>query len=255
MSDYERAQALHDAHVARRDVRLTVVAFYTADTIYEDEARLLAGSLDAVGMNAEIEPMEDRGSWNANTAQKVDFIRRKREALVGPLLYLDADAFVHENCEDYFMGLHRAEIDFGAHWYAGPPKGYDFARNCLCLSRGPCSRPHRMLSGTLFIGDTDGARRLLDTWAAFNAACAGVGWVSGAGQRNLWAVVTSQQRHLDIERIPGRFCYIFDRAMAYPYGEPRIIEHTIASHESRGPRPFLSTRRQRIEELRAKVGA
>lgn len=235
---------------------MIVVAYYTEGTPYEEEARIFRSSLERVGMEFRIVGIPDRGSWDANTAEKPKFIRRMRKALKGPIVYIDVDAFVHRDCSSYFDGLTLKRTDFAAHWFAGPAKGHDWSRNCACLAGGACDRPHRLLSGTLFFGDTKGARSILDVWCGYNQLCQDAGWGSGGGQRNLWAIVTSQGERIRQAKLPGRYCYVFDKPQGYPAGEPRIIEHTIGSRDNRGPKQRKNAKRAaRIRELERKVWA
>jgi len=230
---------------------MIVIAYYTTGTTYVKEAQLLEASLERVGMEYQILEVPDQGSWDANVRQKANFIRDQRHFLRGPLLYIDVDAFVHKNCSAYFDKLGEQGVDFAAHWFAGPGKGTNFARdNCACLKGKPCDRPHRLLSGTLFFGDTNGARQLIDIWIGLNEACRKSGWSSGGGQRNLWAIVTAQARYLKTVDLPGRFTYVFDKAQGYPKGEPRIIEHTIGSRDNRGKKKLKTpARHARIGEM------
>lgn len=234
---------------------MIVIAYYTTGTSYVQEAQLLEASLEKVGMEYQITEVPDQGSWDANVRQKANFIRDQRDFLRGPLVYIDVDAFVHRDCTKYFDALGQQGIDFAAHWFAGPAKGHNFARdNCACLKGKKCTQPHRLLSGTLFFGDTKGARQLLDIWIGFNEACKKYGWASGGGQRNLWAIVTAQARYLKTAEIPGRLCYVFDKPEGYPKGEPRWIEHTIASRDNRGKKKLRTHgRKVRIQELRNRV--
>jgi hypothetical protein len=235
-----------------------VVSYFTIGTTYEREAELLGGSLDRLGIRSKIVGIEDRGSWDANVAAKPLFLREVRKTVLGPILYVDVDAFFHENPIPYFDGLADRKIDFAAHWFAGPGKGHDFSKNCSCLRTGRCNREHRLLSGTLFFGDTKAARDLIDVWIAFNRACASAGWKTGGGQKNLWAVVRSRARDLRSVELPGRYCYVFDKPKAYPDGEPIVIEHTIASRDNRAPpvgrkKKKDKARAARIRELESLV--
>lgn len=238
---------------------MRVVAYYTdsPDTSYAEEADLLQASLRSVGMEYGIHELPDQGDWYANTAQKPLFIRRVRDVHSGPILYVDVDAFVHEDCAEYFDRLARQGYDFGAHWYAGPAKGSDRRDVCGCLKGGRCTRPHRLLSGTLFFGDTDGARRVLDTWIGGNEFWRARGVRDGGGQKQLWWTVTRLGDRIAVKRLPGRFTWAFDRDWAYPEGEYPVIEHTLASREHRGPSlgKTHAGRQKRIQELRETVDA
>ena len=224
---------------------MKTVAYYTRDTAYEREADLLRSSLEAVGMDHEIVGVEDAGSWRANTARKATFLRRMRSDLDGPLLYVDADAFVHENCTDHFDLLSDLGFDFGAHWFRGPAFGHD---RSAVREEG-----WWMLSGTLFLGDTDRCRWLLDAWCALNETWAEHGIAEGGGQKNLWFTVTCL-RGLHVKRLRGRYCYVFDKPWAYPEAEYPVIEHTIASRIHRGESNVgVDKRRARLKELRDAV--
>jgi hypothetical protein len=224
---------------------MITIACYSIGTPYEAEAAVLRASLDRVGMRHHIEGFPDRGGWFANTAYKADFIRRLRDAVSGPMLYVDVDAFVHENCAAYFDSL---AADFGVHFFAGPAFGHNRSKVCPCVHGGSCDRPHRLLSGTLFFGDTLAARTLLEMWVALNEGRRKLGKIDGGGQRNLWETWDCLRRMLRTVRLPGRYCYVFDKPWAYPAGEPCIIEHTIASRDHR---PHDNGREKRPDEKNA----
>ena len=223
--------------------------FYSAGTPYEAEALLFRASLDRVGTRHVIRPFPSKGDWYANTAHKATLIRDFRNEVSGAFLYCDVDAFVHENYDAYFDELAKRGADFGAHWFAGPAKGHNRADICACLAGKPCNRPHRLLSGTLFFGDTAGARTLLDNWVAINDVFRSRGLIAGGGQKNLWYLLTCMEDQIKIAKLPGRYCYVFDKPWGYPENEPRIIEHTIASRDNRVARRNTTARRSRILQL------
>jgi len=234
---------------------MKIIACYSRGTSYEREAQILRASLDRAGMRAHyIIGFDDRGDWYRNTSYKAQFIADMRASMRGPLLYLDVDAFVHENCTLYFQKLALRGYDFGAHFFAGPRKGHDFRRSCRCLRGEPCTRDHWMLSGTLFLNDTEPCQRLVRTWAAMNDVLQSAGLTTGGGQKNLWFLTTCMD-DLKVQRLPGRYTYVFDKAKGYPKDEPCIIEHTIASRENRGSSKGRTNRArtERIEELRELV--
>lgn len=232
---------------------MILVSYYTRGTPYERDAALLRASCERQGVDHEIVGIKDEGGWHANTAMKPLVLMELREQLEGPLLYVDADAFVHRDPSKYVDGLRG---DCGAHFFAGPPKGHVESDVCPCLRGEPCDREHRLLAGTLYLGDTDGCRDLLDEWAAFNVQRQEGGHIDGGGQKNLWAVWTSMRDELATVELPGRLCYVWDKPWAYPVGEPAWIEHTIASRENRpiGTRPGFwrrtsPPRRVRVQQL------
>jgi len=218
---------------------MLTIAFHTPD--YAHEAELFRASLEQVGMEHEITAIESRGDWYDNTAYKPVFLREMRQKHTGPLLYIDVDAFVHENCEGFFEGLAERGVDFGAHWFRGPAKGHDLSK---VRDEG-----WWMLSGTLFLGDTTGCRQLLDTWVMFNRFMRQIGVTQGGGQKNLWYLVTCLE-HLKVERLPGCYCRVFDKPWAYDTDEPVIIEHSIASREHRPPTNHVGPFHGRVNQTR-----
>lgn len=235
---------------------LTTIGFFSYGTPYEEEAKILRASLDRLKMPHVITGFPDRGTWYQNTAAKAELIRDARRTLKGPLLYVDVDAFVHVNPTAWLARVVADNYDLGVHMFAGPAKGRGRSKVCRCVRRGygTCTQEHRLLSGTLFLGDTEGARKLCDAWVARNEELRAQGIVEGGGQKNLW-YVTTQMPELRIYRLPGRFCIVGDKLWAYPANEPIWIEHTIASRENRDVRGrFNAWRRRRITELRGVVG-
>lgn len=224
---------------------MTIVGFYTRGTPYEAEAELLKASLKQTGhRQRKIVGIDNRGDWYDNTRYKARFLQAMREEIEGPLLYVDVDAFFHANVAEYFEGLAAQGFDYGAHWFKGPSKGHDRSE---MRSEG-----WWMLSGTLFLGDTPGARELLGHWVALNDLFSTRGIMQGGGQKNLWYTVTCLD-HLKVKALPGRYCYVFDKGWAYPAGEPCVIEHTIASRDNRAEIRQTVARHNRIAELRALV--
>ena len=233
---------------------MIVVSAYSRHTPYEQEAEILRKSLLRCGMRHEIVPFEDQGDWYANTSMKPRLIREMRDKHRGPMVWVDADAFVHEDCAAYFDDLGRKGFDFGAHWFAGPAKGHNQSDVCACLRGGKCSREHRFLSGTLFFGDTTAARKLIRAWVDLNHLFRERNIVMGGGQKNLWYLLTCVEK-LKQAKLPGRFTYVFDKPWGYPVTEPRIIEHTIASRDNRKPGQKNKARHVRKAELREKLAA
>lgn len=232
---------------------LTVVGFFSAGTVYEEEATILTGSLDRVGMKYLVRGFPDRGSWDLNTAAKAEKIREIRHLSIGPILYIDVDAFVHENCTEYFEGLANEGCDFAVHWFADPAG--DKSTICKCVQGGACNQEHRLLSGTIFLGDTDGARRLTKAWVEKNYFLQQQGIWQGGGQKNLWKTVVEMGDTIKMARLPGRYCRVAYKPYAYPADEPVVIEHSIASRENRSGRGLVRPeRRKLVAEWKAGLG-
>jgi len=214
---------------------MRVVGYWSGRAYYR-EAKLLVASLERVGIRdywiKEYPPASD---WDEGVALKAEFIAECFERFGGRFLYVDVDAVFHENPADYFDKL---DCDFAAHWFQGPKYGY-VRRN-----------DNWFLSGTMWWGSTEKARELLAAWRRRNAEKRAVGITEGAGQANL-AEVIPHVRGLNVVRLLGRYCYVWDKPWAYPPGEKPIIEHLVASRENRkrGCRRLHLGRRRRQAEL------
>lgn len=217
---------------------MRVIAFYTRGTPYEREAERLARSLRRAGTTYQLSGVDLRGDWLDATAYKPLLLSRVRREQRGTLLYVDVDAVVHQNCEADLERIAES-CDIGVHYFQGPAGGYNRNRN-----------DNRMLSGTILLADTERCQRVLDAWHEMTQALRENGIRDGAGQKHLWYLTTCMP-DLRIAKLPGRYCYVFDKPWAYPPDEPRIIEHTIASRENRGRSKgrVHQGRQQRIREI------
>jgi len=205
---------------------MLVIAYHTNDARYTEERNRFEKSLIKVGMPYQIEVIPPVDNWNDATAYKPIFLLGWRRRYRGALLYIDVDAVVHENCEQYFEQL---QGDIGMFWAEGK----------------------RMLSGTIWLGDTPSCELLLARWCLSNALKRACGDNTGGGQRNLWELISElEDLGMEMVKLPGRYCYAFRRPEWYE-GEPRIIEHLLASRENRdASRGTIDPlRRERIREL------
>lgn len=234
---------------------MRVIGYYTDS--YAADASLLVRSMDRIGVPHFLVHVHERGSWDANTGHKATFLHAQRRFWAGPLLYVDVDAFMHHDPREWLREHVGPEVDFAAHWFAGPGRGWNTGDVCRCVQGGECDKPHRMLAGTLYLGDTPGCAQLLAAWCFRNRMKREAGDGSGGGQRNLWEAI-EETDGLTTARLPGRFAYVFDKPWAYPADEPRWIEHTIASRENRPRRDMQDRgfwrrtnkeRRRRIAQL------
>jgi len=218
--------------------RTCVVSFFTGEP-YRQEAARLERSLQAVQMPYYLREIPLRcENWHRAVSLKPAYLHQCWHSLHTPLLYVDVDAVVHQNCEDYFNGL---DCDFAAHWFQGPSGGYNRNRN-----------DNWFLSGTMFFNTTPKANELLIAWLQVNKKKQTQGIWEGGGQANLAQVLLEKRvKDLRVHRLPGRYCYVFDKPWAYPEGEPRIIEHLIASRENKDSSKgkINSARRERIREI------
>jgi hypothetical protein len=199
--------------------------FFTAGTMYEQEARRLRASLERHGLPHDIRPVPDRGDWVKNTQLTAGFIcRMLDEHPDRPIVYLDADAYV---------------------W--SPPTLFD------SLSGGAdvavhYRRGHELLNGTTFFNNTPGARLVAEKYREFiesNGGCTNE-------QLMLDAAIGACAELVTVARLPASYAWIHD-IMAHDLGddvEP-VIEHLQASRErSAGPHcDAWGRRRKRLAEI------
>lgn len=123
----------------------TVVGYYTVNTPYVQEAETLKLSLDALGYTHDIRGVPNLGSWQKNTQYKARFLSDRLAAypLGTPLLYLDVDSIVVRPLE-VLRGL---RCDLAAVHFHDTTE---------------------LLSGTLYLGNTQACRDMVKHWIALN---------------------------------------------------------------------------------------
>jgi len=116
---------------------VTVIGYYTKDTPYEQDMKVLRLSLDAYSIPHNLIGIDDRGGWQENTTYKPYFVRDMLDVATGPVVYIDVDAFV-----------------------LGPLTLLEQ----LSCSIAACVFGSEMLSGTLYLRPDDTTRRIVDRW-------------------------------------------------------------------------------------------
>lgn len=191
---------------------LVIVAYYTLNTPYEDEARKLIRSLNKLGLNHDVVGVTNLGNWQANTRFKAKFMEDMLNKHQGKnLLYIDSDAIVHSRpvlFQDY-------NADIAVRWQ-------DFRW-----------RKNECLSGTIFMANNEKTRELCRRWQRINVS-------EGPGattfeQWNLGTVIKEMEAEgkITTKNLPPEYTMIFDsmRSM-YPNVVP-VIEHFQASRKLR----------------------
>ena len=200
----------------------TIIAFHTEDEVYRKEAERFTRQLDRLGLKYDITVVQKRGEWVENCAMKPEFLLSARRRVRGPLLYIDVDAFVHSDPWPY-LSLYDGDMAAYVH------------------SDGD------LMSGTLFINDTQKAVDLLEAWVAQQLQ-----EPKNYDQRVLQAIVEEDERDqakYQFQRLPPNFCYVGDKQYNYLYGAV-VIEHFQASRlAKRGSRGGFMARR--VAELDA----
>ena len=174
-------------------------SYYTFDTPYREEIRNLILSVKDMPLQTYFKGIENRGSWEANTHYKAQFIKEMMDRYPEKaIVYVDADAVVRK-----YPALFDTipPCDLAAYF-----RDWRFAKN-------------ELLSGTLYVGNTEAARNLIDLWIKKNGENPGV-WE----QKNLHSVIALLDGDLRISKLPVEYCCIYDSVERKAGCQP-VIEH------------------------------
>lgn len=187
--------------------RGTIVAFHTDDELYRAEATRFRKSVERLGLSYDITVVPPKTQWTANCAMKPEILADARKRLRGPLLYVDVDAFVHNDPWPY---LSQYDGDVAFH----------------------VDKKGTLNSATIWIADTNGAHYVLDAWLAKQRATPET-WDQETLRQVIKAEESNQEQRFVAQRLPYNMAYIFDRTPEYEYG-PMLIEQLQASRASVG---------------------
>jgi len=198
---------MFDAQIARHeaghDERPLVIAYYTIDTPYEEEAEVLKLSLETVGYSYDIRGVPNRGSWQKNTQLKAEFVRHMLMEYPGrPLLYLDVDAMMVQAP----VLLDNLKADIAAVHFA---------------------KRTELLSGTVWFGNTTQCARIVQKWIHINEQYPDKlpngrdAW----DQRTLEMAIKKVDGAVFVE-LPQEYTWIVELTQRYAPGLPPVIMHT-----------------------------
>lgn len=203
-------------------------AFYTRDTIYEQEAARLIRSLDRLGLEHDVRAIDSLGDWQANSGHTATHIATMQAAYPGrPIVQLDADAVVWQ-LPTLFDSLPSSGCDIAVHYRKG----------------------QEMLNGTMWLAPTDGARLIIQRYREY---------VIRAGpnchneQRMLQNAIAESSDLVKVQVLPAGYCFIADLMKEdLAPGEEVVIEHLQASREAPGHySAYTESRRKRLAEIGA----
>lgn len=191
--------------MAQSGSNVTVVAYHTNDTFYTHEAERFRASAERLNIKVDITVVENHGNWIKNTSFKSAFLEMKRREIRGPLLYVDVDAVFHHSPLEY---LNNFQCDIAV---------------CHDLEDG------HLMSGTLFLNDTQEALDLMKEW---NKSCKQR--VDVWDQRVLEDILQEDKLLTEskyaVAELPREFCWIFDCKSNLEQNSKKIyIEHLQAS--------------------------
>jgi hypothetical protein len=204
-----------------------IVAFFTRNNHYAQEARRLEASIKRYNLPLSLVGISNDENWLANTRYKTQFMIEARKQHRGPLLHVDADAVFHGDPWPYLNGL-DCDVAFSVF-----PDG---------IAR----------SSTVYLRDTPGALRLLEEWQRKLEQNPGF-----SNQPPLVDIVRDQRTTADppylVQVLPPSLCCIFDRqplVSEYSAKVSPIIEHLQASREvNKKGTSALKRRHARVDEV------
>ena len=191
-----------------------VVSFYTAGTGYEQEIKKLEKSLLQFNLPYRFFASPPTGTWRGNLNYKSETILKAFDMFSDKeIVFIDAAALVQQNpvLFDELSGKH--EYDIAAHFFKYRPRSGD---------------PDELLSGTLWIQNGEGGRRLVKKWHE-----TGLNHPEVRHQKCLKLAIQNllgEHEGIRVYRLPFEYTCIFD----YPrHGKQAVIEHFQASRRLR----------------------
>lgn len=173
----------------------TVVSYYTKNSGYKGEAHRLKASLKKFNIPYHIAEVPCLGSWDLNTRYKAKFIEEMLDFHDMPVVWLDADAEVYR----YPILFETLDCDMAV------------LRN----------QSQMLMSGTMFVNNTDDAREILGLWQLENKYAN----IKVYEQYNLAKVLRDAEavdRNFNVENLPEEYVYV-DGIFNHP--DPVIWHH------------------------------
>lgn len=190
--------------------RPLVVAYFTANTPYEKEAKKLRVSLERCQYSYHVCRIRNLGSWQKNSQIKAVFIRKMLdEYSQNRLLYLDVDSIMIKPP----VLLDKMDADIGAAHFG---------------------TRRELLSGTLYLSNSFQCNRIIQKWVHINSRYPETlpngrkAW----DQRTL-AMVLGRMKSVKFAELPQEYVYITGLTQRYSPDLDPVILHTRGSHRFR----------------------
>lgn len=178
---------------------MQVIGFYSKDTLYEDEAKKFAESLDSFNLTYSLYPVENKGQWELNCAQKANVCMNALHDHTDNILYLDVDSRIERDPPFH-------EIEDSIPGYAVLPVHFQ-------------DQPFLLASGTIYFPNNQVSRDVVTDWLNYQ-------------QKNptMWDQRTLQKVHVHHSRkyLDLKWCTIANNRCTEKIKDP-VIYHTQAS--------------------------
>jgi len=184
--------------------RPVIASYYTKDSDYEKQVKELIISLRRLNLEYDIKAIEDRGGWHKNTYWKSTFVLNTLKKHRGrSVVFVDADAIFRQSpilFNDY-------NCDFAYHYYNNK----------------------ELLGGTLYFGNTNGARYVAEQWVEIDKEK----MTTHMPQKNLQALFGRIQHKVKWKHMPIEYCMIFDCHQRRHGKLHPVIEHFQLSRKNK----------------------
>lgn len=187
---------------------MKIISFYTQDTPYEENMKVLWESLKKYDLDFCLRGYEDRGSWEENCGIKPEFIKYCLDRFKGEdLLYIDIDAeIISEPKLEYFK---------------------DKEDPMFCLMQwdieyeGKTFKDYELLSGSIYLPNNKLSHNIIDKWI-----------YSQRVNKNEWDQKVLQEILpffvKNVRILPYEYCYVLPHMKDFKNVKP-IIKHHQAS--------------------------
>ncbi len=200
---------------------MVTIGYYTTDPLYLSCYQLLEKSFKKQGLFYDYKAIEP-SCWQSAISLKPQIILTMLEKYKEPVLYIDADAFIHENYTDFFENL---SCDLSVYYLR--KKG----------------DRDELLSGTLYFNYSNKTIELVRCWIEEVKNNPTLN-----DQECLARVLILRDLNLHVAPLPLAYIYIFDREYDGEQVVP-IIEHLQASREVKLTRQLMGFKYRLLSKL------